>query len=60
MEMQFVIALILAIPVVLIPVAFIWYLNAGIFKALKNRKTTEHPTIEETTVEEKELAGTRR
>ncbi|MBA7485600.1 MAG: hypothetical protein GH158_01970 [Dehalococcoidia bacterium] len=29
MEWQVVVALVLAIPVILIPVAFIWYLNIG-------------------------------
>ena len=29
MEWQFILALVLAIPIILIPAAFIWYLNIG-------------------------------
>jgi len=29
MQWEFIIALVIAIPVILFPVAFIWYLNAG-------------------------------
>ena len=36
MEWQVIVALIVAIPVILFPVAFVWYLNVGgIFTALK-------------------------
>lgn len=36
MEWQFVVALIIAIPIILFPAAFIWYMNAGgIYAALK-------------------------
>ncbi|MBC8276547.1 MAG: hypothetical protein H8E40_16470 [Chloroflexi bacterium] len=39
MEWQFIVALVLAIPVILIPVAFIWYLNVrGIHAALKEAR----------------------
>ncbi len=33
MEWQVLLALVLAVPVVLLPVAFVWYLNAGGFVA---------------------------
>ncbi len=36
MEWQFVVALIIAIPVILFPAAFVWYLNVGgIYTAIK-------------------------
>ena len=39
MEIGFVIALVIAIPVILFPAAFIWYLNiGGLVHALKERK----------------------
>ena len=33
MEWQVVLALVLAVPVILLPVSFVWYLNAGGFMA---------------------------
>ncbi len=39
MDWQIFIAMIVAIPIILLPVAFLWYLNAGgIFKSLKARR----------------------
>ncbi len=39
MEWQVIIALIVAIPVIMLPVAFVWYLNVGgIFTALKEAR----------------------
>ena len=36
MEWQFIVALVLAIPIILFPAAFVWYLNiGGIFTAIK-------------------------
>ena len=29
MEWQFIVALVIAIPIILFPVAFVWYLNVG-------------------------------
>ena len=38
MEWQVLVALIIAIPVILFPVAFVWYLNVGgVYAALKKR-----------------------
>jgi len=38
MEWQFAVGLILAIPVILFPAAFVWYLNVGgLYQALKAR-----------------------
>jgi len=40
MEWQVVVALVVAIPIILFPVAFVWYLNiGGIFTAIKEART---------------------
>jgi hypothetical protein len=46
MRWEFVVALIIAIPIILFPAAFIWYLNIGgiyaaVKRALKRRATRE-------------------
>jgi len=39
MQWEFLVALIVAIPVILFPAAFVWYLNAGgAFKAIKEAR----------------------
>ncbi len=39
MEWEFIVALVLAIPLILFPAAFIWYLNAGgIYAAIKQAR----------------------
>jgi hypothetical protein len=39
MQWEFVIALVIAIPIVLFPVAFVWYLNiGGIYAAIKEAR----------------------
>ena len=39
MQWEFVISLVIAIPVILFPVAFVWYLNAGgIYAAIKRAR----------------------
>lgn len=39
MQWEFVVALVLAIPIILFPVAYIWYLNAGgIYAAIKEAR----------------------
>ena len=39
MEWQLVIALIIAVPIILFPVAFVWYLNTGgIYTAVKEAR----------------------
>jgi hypothetical protein len=39
MEWQFIVALVIAIPIVLFPVAFVWYLNiGGIYAAIKEAR----------------------
>lgn len=54
MEWQIIIALVVAIPIILFPVAFVWYLNiGGIYAAIKDararrvaRKTEKKVTVE--------------
>ena len=42
MEWEFIVALVVIIPVILFPVAFVWYLNlAGVFAALRRRARRE-------------------
>ena len=39
MQWEFIVALILAIPIILFPVAFVWYLNVGgIYAAIKDAR----------------------
>ena len=39
MEWQIIVAMVIAIPVILFPVAFVWYLNiGGIFTAVKEAR----------------------
>lgn len=70
MEWQFVLALVIAVPIILVPVALVWYLCiGGVYRAVKQsrqrRALHEAPPAiaEETALEElaeRELAGTRR
>ena len=40
MEWQFIVVIAIAIPVILFPVAFVWYMNlTGIYEALKEART---------------------
>ena len=46
MQWEFIVALVIAIPVILFPVAFVWYLNIGgvymaVKEALKRRATLQ-------------------
>jgi hypothetical protein len=39
MQWEFVVALVIAIPIILFPAAFVWYLNfGGIYAAIKERR----------------------
>ena len=39
MQWEFIVALVLAIPIILFPVAFVWYLNVGgIYAAIKEAR----------------------
>jgi hypothetical protein len=39
MQWEFVVALLVAIPIILFPVAFVWYLNAsGLYQVLRDRR----------------------
>ncbi len=57
MEWQIVVALIIAVPVILFPVAFVWYLNlGGIYAAIKDaraRRTATHGKEKKVAVEAK-------
>jgi len=55
MEWQFIVALIVAVPVILFPAAFIWYLNAGgMFHAVKEARAKKQAAKEaKATVEAK-------
>ncbi len=50
MEWTFVVALVIAIPVVLFPAAFIWYMNIGgavtAMKEAKARRAAQHKAVE--------------
>ena len=42
MEWQVIVALVIAIPIILFPVVFIWYLNiGGIFASIKEARTRQ-------------------
>lgn len=46
MEWQVIVALVIAIPIILLPVAFVWYLNiGGIYAAIKEAR--ERPVSRE-------------
>ena len=57
MQWEFVVALVLAIPVVLFPVAFIWYLNVGgitvMLKEAHKRRVSRKQTGEKIAAEQK-------
>jgi len=39
MEWQFIVALVIAVPIILFPAAFVWYLNiGGIYAAIKEAR----------------------
>ena len=49
MEWQILVALVIAIPIILIPVAFVWYLNIGglyhAFQAARQRRKATQPSM---------------
>ena len=57
MEWQFIVALAVAIPVILFPAAFIWYMNIGglsqAFKEARQRRTASEKKAGAVTVETK-------
>ena len=66
MEWQIILALVLAVPIILFPVAYVWYLNiGGIYAAIRESRQKKAAREEETVVVadeqpvEKELVGTR-
>jgi hypothetical protein len=50
MEWEFIVALVIMVPIILLPVAFVWYLNLGgilaAFREARARRTAEKPTTE--------------
>jgi hypothetical protein len=67
MQWQFIVALVVAIPVILFPVAFLWYLNVGgLYTAVHEAQKRKAARREETKVlleeedAEKELVGTKK
>ena len=55
MEWQFIVALVVMIPIILLPVAFVWYLNlGGVWAAM--RKTRKAKAAEKVTATEKKAA----
>ena len=51
MEWQFIVALVIAIPIILFPAAFIWYINIGfiytIIKEVRARKAAQEKKFRE-------------
>jgi hypothetical protein len=48
MAWQIIVALVVAIPVILFPVALVWYINiSGIYTAAKERKTLKEQVVKE-------------
>ena len=42
MEWQIIVALVLAVPIILLPVAFIWYINvSGLYQAMRDARQRE-------------------
>ena len=65
MEWQIILALVLAVPIILFPVAYVWYLNIGGIYAAIRESRQKKAAREETAVvadeqpAEEELVGTR-
>ena len=48
MEWQVILVLVLAVPVILFPVAFVWYLNiGGIYAAIREKRKATRKAVEE-------------
>ena len=67
MEWQIILALVLAVPIILFPVAFVWYLNiGGIYAAIREARQKKAGREKKAVVvadeqpAEKELVGARR
>lgn len=55
MEWQFIVALVVMIPIILLPVAFVWYLNlGGVFAAM--RRARKEKAAEKQVASEKKTA----
>ena len=50
MELEFIVALVVAVPVILFPAAFVWYLNiGGIVQAVREARATRERKVAEVT-----------
>ena len=55
MDWQFIVALIVAIPLILFPAAFVWYINVGgVYSALKSRLSRKSPRVKDNQEEDNE------
>ncbi len=63
MQWEFIVALVIAIPIILFPAAFVWYLNiGGIYAAIKEalkRRAAPQERLKTLAEAEKETAGTK-
>ncbi len=63
MQWEFIVALVIAIPIILFPAAFVWYLNiGGIYAAIKEalkRRAALQERFRALAEAEKETAGTK-
>jgi len=46
MQFEFIVALAIAIPIILFPAAFIWYLNIGVYAAMKEARAAHKGATE--------------
>ena len=59
MEWQVILALVLAIPFILFPLAFVWYLNvSGLYRVIRDARERRRRAAR--ALREKELVGARR
>lgn len=59
MEWQVIVALVLVVPIILIPVLFVWYLNyRGIYAAIKERRAIRKRSSEVVAEAEQHVAVT--
>jgi len=51
MQWEFIVALVIAIPIILFPAAFVWYLNiGGIYQAIRDARQKRKAAREERTI----------
>jgi len=58
MQWEFVVALVIAIPIILFPAAFVWYLNFGsIYAAIKERRAAREKKTQAEAEPEQRIAA---